>query len=166
MKTKEDFVEILKEALESAGVSLSKDKTWKVFKVAVNSIVEAALTDEKDNALVLSGIGRFEIIKASPRQSKIGVVDFVPKIRWRASSRVDELLQTRMGQVPDPEKLKASKEALAAAAVAAGRPVSNLPPRTPAEKKPEEKKPAEKKPAEKAPKKDTKKDADAFEDEF
>jgi len=124
MYSKEDFVEILQQELRNIGIDMSKEKGWTIFKTCIDSVVIGCLRDA-DNVISLGGIGRFEIVKAAPRLTKIGVVDFVPKLRFRPSSKIEDRLMTEMGQVPDPEKLKIRREELEKEGVQ----ISNLPPR-------------------------------------
>lgn len=122
MYSKEDFTEILQKTLEGIELKTSKEKAWIVFKACIDAVVTGCLKD-KDNVISLGGVGKFEIIKASPRLTKVGVVDFVPKLRFRPSSKIDERILAEMGQVPDPAKLALRRAALEKE----GKIVSNLP---------------------------------------
>lgn len=164
MITKEGFVEALVIVCEGQNIKLSKDKTWKLFKGFVNSIVDQVAKDA-DNKISLSGIGNFEMIKASPRGTKVGVVDFVPRMRWRASTRINALLEEMTDQVPDPDKVAAKRAELEKA----GKLTSNLPPRDSkkaAPKKAAAKKAATKKAAKKAPPPEPEVETDVEADEF
>jgi len=132
MFSKEDFTEILQESFKGVGLETSKEKGWVIFKTCMDAVVSGCLKD-KENTISLGGVGKFEIIKAAPRLTKVGVVDFVPKLRFRPSSKIDERLMAEMGQTPDPGKMKARREALEKE----GKVVSNLPPRKKAEEKAE-----------------------------
>lgn len=126
MASKEDLQEVLVGKFNELGVKVSKENAWKLYKAGQEAIVETCLKD-KELACSLSGIGRFEIMKAKPRKSKVGVVEFIPRLRYRPSSRVNEQLEAAMGQVPDPKKIEAVKAVLKAE----GKLKTNLPPRPP-----------------------------------
>lgn len=70
-----------------------------------------------------------------PRSTKVGVVDFVPRIKWRPSSAINDLLEEKTGQVPNPN-LRAKKRA---ELEAEGKLTNNLPDKeeTPEQKEPE-----------------------------
>lgn len=126
MASKEDLQEVLVAKFAELGVKVSKENAWKVYKAGQDAIIETCLKD-KEMACSLSGIGRFEIMKAKPRKSKVGVVEFIPRLRFRPSSRVNEALEQALGQVPDPAKIEAVKAKLKSE----GKLTSNLPPRVP-----------------------------------
>lgn len=154
-KSKEDVQELLQKRFEAVGAAVSKENAWKLFKEAIHGIVDLCLEDQ-DNAVSLSGIGKFEILKVAPRQSKVGVVEYIPRLRFRPSTRINEYLEEKMGQVPDVKKMEAVKAKL----MAAGKLRHNLPPRPAKDPAAEEAKPtsavkpAEKKDAAKKGKKD------------
>jgi len=126
MITKDAFAESLQAVLTEQGVKCSKEKAWLTFKGFVKVIVDGVIEDP-DDKISLAGIGSFEMLRAAARSSKIGLVDFVPKLRWRTSSKIDAYMEEATGQVPDPEKRQALKEKLRAE----GKITSNLPPRDP-----------------------------------
>lgn len=146
MITKDAFAESLQAQMNEHGYKTSKEKSWKLFKAFVKVIVDGVVEDP-DNKISLAGIGNFEMLKAAARSSKKGLVDFVPRLRWRTSSKVDAYLEEATGQVPDPEK----REALKAKMRKDGTLTSNLPPRGDATAAPAAAKPAAEKPAEAAP---------------
>lgn len=113
MASKEDLVENLVPELEAIGIKVSKANAWNAFKACMNAAVATTLADE-GNALSLSGVGKFEVLKAQPRSSKIGLVEFVPRLRFRPSVRITERIEEAMGQVPDEKKMAAAKEKLRA----------------------------------------------------
>lgn len=124
MKTKEAFVEELQKIMNENGIKCSKETAWKVYKGMVGNIV-AMVTADEDNKISLAGIGNYELIKSTPRGTKEGVVEFVPRLRWRPSSKINTLLEELTGQVPDPEKVAAKRAELEKA----GKLHNNLPPR-------------------------------------
>lgn len=147
MASKEDLQEVLSTKFGELGVKVSKENAWKLFKAGIEAAVETCIKD-KELACSLSGVGRFEIMKAKPRGTKVGVVEFIPRLRFRPSSRINEFLETQMGQVPDPTK----RAAVRADLEKAGKLKTNLPPR--AKKEPTA---APATPAPKAEKKEAKK---------
>jgi len=106
--TKEDLQEKLVARYEAVGIKMSKEMAWKAFREGIYAVADTLLSNPEDN-LALSGVGRFEILKAAPRKSKIGLVEYIPRLRFRTSTRINAFLETSMGQVPDPAKLEAAK---------------------------------------------------------
>lgn len=124
MITKEKFVEALVDVYVENGVNISRDKLWKLFKATVHSIVDQVIDDE-DSRIALSGIGVFEMIRANPRCSKVGVVDYVPRLRYRPSTSINTIMEIKTDQVPDPDKMAKVRAQLEKD----GKLVCNLPPR-------------------------------------
>lgn len=112
------------------GVKVSKKVAWELFKAFHKGTVEFVAKDE-DNKLPLSGIGKFEILFASPTGKKAGMVDavnedgtpkldkdgkavkvkddtlpvwdFIPRFKFRPSSAFNDTLAT-MFNCPDSER--------------------------------------------------------------
>lgn len=122
MITKEGFAETLQTVLNQHNVKTSKERAWKIFKSIIFSIADSVVVDD-DNKISLSGIGNFELLKATPRGTKEGVVDYVPRLRYRPSSKINTMLEEATDQVPDPEKVAKKRAELEKA----GKLTTNLP---------------------------------------
>ena len=105
-KSKEDVQEVLQAKFQEIGVKVSKETAWKGFKACIDAVVDTCLKDDK-NTVSLSGVGKFEILRVVPRQSKVGVVEFIPRLRFRPSTRINEFIEEAMGQKPDADKRQA-----------------------------------------------------------
>lgn len=74
---------------------ISKEKAWKVFKGLIALIVGNVI---KKGRLSLSGVGVFEVQKCGARKSRVGKFLYVPKFRFRPSSKIDDHLMKQFSQ--------------------------------------------------------------------
>jgi nucleoid DNA-binding protein len=121
LRLQNDFTTVL-------GQKISKDTAWQLFKAAVNSPVDHVL--ETKQPLSLAGVGVFHISETQPRVGTVtrvdprtgvkreveqGVkrleqmekagIDFVPRMRWTPSSKIDEKVEVSFG-MRDPVEHK------------------------------------------------------------
>ena len=111
MIKKELFSERMQAVLKENRIGISKENSWQLFKSVIEMMVDSCLEDD-DNKIVLAGIGKFEIVKSAARGTKKSVVDFVPRLRWWGSKRINEYLELAFDQVPDPELRAIKREQL------------------------------------------------------
>ena len=71
---------------EQFGIKISKEAAWKAFKGLIALVVGDVISKGR---LSLSGVGVFEIQKCGPRKSRIGKFNYVPKFRFRPSTKID-----------------------------------------------------------------------------
>ena len=81
---------VQKVILEVLGIKVSKAKAWEFYK----TLIYKTVTDVADNGRIpISGVNTWEIQNCGARKGKIDTHNFVPKFRFRASSKIDDYLE-------------------------------------------------------------------------
>lgn len=155
-KFKEHLQKIIK---TTAGVKISKATAWDLFKEIILGTVEFVENQPLEKAeegdeeslgvrrLPLAGVGAFEVLNVKPRASKAGlkkneagewvrdeslkVWPFVPRFRFRPSSKISERLEKVFGLADhditiDHRGLFAVEEPVPAAEAPAKEPVADV----------------------------------------
>jgi len=92
---KEHLQAIIKDRL---GEKVSKETSWNLFKDVLFGTLQFTCNQE-DKRVPLSGVGRFEVIRAVARSSKKEEgKKFTPKFRFYPSTSMDTLVQQLMGE--------------------------------------------------------------------
>lgn len=118
VNSKDQFVEAFTQNLRGIlDLKVSKQTAWDIFKLGMNSAFELG----RAKPLSLSGIGRFSVL-TSKRSQKINKPAL--RMRFRASSRVNEDLNGGKPFVTAPEVKPAAPAAPAAKAPAAPAPAA------------------------------------------
>lgn len=75
---------------ETLGVKVSKQKAWEMYK----TLIYKTVTDVVENGRIpISGVNTWEVQQCGARKSKAESHNFVPKFRFRTSSKIDEFLE-------------------------------------------------------------------------
>lgn len=124
MARKDDVMKKLQPRInEIMGKTISIENCWILTQAVVAGIVDCCLDDlvtKRDEGnpgrFSIPALGRMEIFKAKPRKSKIGQVEFVPKVKFRSSDILENKIALALGvQMPPKEGDAAPKVATVAA---------------------------------------------------
>lgn len=107
--TKKRFSEEIQKVItEETGTKISKEAAWELYKAIYNKTVDLAIEGD----VSLAGVGKFVVQRTKPRGEKVGKVEFVPRFKVRASSRINAYLEEKLGQVvPGTERKADAKPA-------------------------------------------------------
>ena len=98
--------------LNATGHKVSRETAWSLFKDIIHGTVQFT-TKQENLALPLSGVGKFQVLKTTPRGSKAGLMkdengtwvpdpkgtawEFVPRFRFYPSIAIDRGLEDLFG---------------------------------------------------------------------
>jgi len=112
------FKEHIQQTLAASGIEVNRNLAWQIYKDVIYATCAFTLKDS-EKRLPLSGVGTFTIRESVPRKGKADEYNYVPRLKFKPSSRISALLEEALPECrKDFTEAKAAASAKGKAAVA------------------------------------------------